>query len=139
MLNQKLLSIICFMAAAVTAFTSCEKPKTSAELIVGKWQSTKFVVTEPDGLQDTFAQATSYIYLNADKTFVLNLEGYENDEVTGEYSFNNNILILTIEDEGVEIKVLDLSETVLVLDWDYIFADGENENFTTTIYYQKIK
>ncbi|MDR0830906.1 MAG: lipocalin family protein [Prevotellaceae bacterium] len=135
MFKRNVLSVACLMAVAVMFLSSCEKGDNS---IVGKWQTTKMEFKYSDGTKDSGPFTNGHFYLNEDKSFILNLEGGEWNDVAGTYTYADKTLVLSIDGYNAEVKVVKLKDKELVLDFGTLLADGEDENFTATIYYQRI-
>lgn len=120
------------LAVAVVFLNACkpEKPVSTQEL-VGKWNAEKYVFA--DGEENPHIEFI-YMQFNADDTCVFNIEGLrDDDDVEANYSFGNNKIVLTIDDENLVLSVEKLTATELVIN----FPPLEEDEDSFTIYFKK--
>ncbi|MDR2824706.1 MAG: hypothetical protein LBB41_05845 [Prevotellaceae bacterium] len=109
---------------------------TAEKMLIGRWNCEKIVsgdwnTSDPQDVKFIF------ISLYTDGICMLNIEGFEGDDVEASYTFANNVITLTIaiddETNVLPVEVLRLTETELCLK----FPPLEEDEADRTVWYRK--
>jgi len=117
-----------FLAIIAVAFVACSS-EDKGEL-VGRWNAEKIVV---GGVEYTEVEFV-YFQFNANGTCIFNIEGFEGDDVTANYSYSDNKIVLSSGGDSIVILVKKKTDTELVLEFPP-FEESEEVGFT--IHYRK--
>ena len=117
-----------FLAIIAVAFVACSS-EDNGEL-VGRWNAEKKVI---GGVEYTEVEFV-YFQFNANGTCIFNIEGFEGDDVTANYSYSDNKIVLTSGENSAVLLVKKKTDTELVLE---IPPLEEYEEEGLTIHYRK--
>lgn len=112
---KKFTSLSFMLIAALLVFSSCSKdddgaPALDFDLLVGTWDITESEVSM--GGQSQKSDEEGSYQFNADKTFILNEYGYEDE---GTYTTSGRTISLTIDEETTIYEVHELTDNKLTM------------------------